>query len=207
MSKTPISKYIKQLNRPVFSTRELSDISGKSASVVAQALNNLAKHCIITKLYRGLWADTSADTLSPYNLVPHLFKNNRVYVSFLSALHLHGIIDQIPQTITLASTSHTKTVKTTVGTYIVHSIAPQYFFGFDWYKGSGSFLIAEPEKALADSLYLFTRKKNQYGFFPELNLNKPFSKNKLKQYVERIPDKNARTSALAKLQQILVEVK
>lgn len=166
MPKTSIIKYIKQLNQTVFSTRELSDISGKSASTVTQALNHLAKHGVVKKLFRGLWADAAPGTLSPYSLIPHLFKNNRIYVSFLSALHLHGIIDQIPQTITLASTSHTNKLKTTLGTYMVHKISPQYFFGFDWYKGTGGFLVAEPEKALADSLYIFTRKKNQDRLFP-----------------------------------------
>jgi predicted transcriptional regulator of viral defense system len=203
MPKSSIIKFIKQINRPVFTTRELSDVSGKSASVVTQSLGILAGQGVVRKLYRGVWAEKTSSALSPFALIAHLFAANRVYVSFLSALHMHGIIEQIPRTITLASTAHSKNVKTALGTFEIHKISPKYFFGFDWHKGNGNFLLAEPEKALADSLYLFTRKKKQYGYFPELNLEKPFSKAKAKEYVSKIPDKNARTCALAKLREIL----
>ena len=198
-----VIKFIKQLNRPVFTTREISDISHKTPSVVTQSLNFLSRQGVVKKLYRGVWMEITQRTISPYVLLPHLFKSGRVYVSFLSALHLHGIIEQIPQVITLASLSHTRKIKTGIGSYIAHKISPGFFFGFDWYKNSENFLIAEPEKALADCLYLFTRKKKQYGFFPELHLKKPFNKEKARLYVQRIPDKNIRKSALVKLREIL----
>jgi len=136
-------------------------------------------------------------------VVPHLFRGSRVYVSFLSALHLHGIIEQIPQVITLASTAHTRKITTTVGTFLVHKISSQFFSGFEWYKGTGSFLVAEPEKALADCLYLFTRKKKQYGFFPELNLKKPFDVKKAREWIQKIPDKKALVAAEIKLEEII----
>ena len=203
MPKTSIVRYIRQLNMPVFTTREISDISQKSASTVTQSLNLLCRHGIIKKLYRGIWTEFAQKKISPFVLIPHLFKSRRVYVSFLSALHLHGIIGQIPQTITLASTSHTKKIKTVIGAFIVHKISPAYFFGFDWYRGTENFLIAEPEKALADCLYLFTRKKKQYGYFPELNIGKSFSIKKTIAYIKKIPDKNAKVLALSRLKEIL----
>jgi predicted transcriptional regulator of viral defense system len=196
-------EHIKMLGRPIFTTREISDLSGKSISTTTQSLNYLAQHNVIKKLYRGIWAEITNKLLSPYMLIPHLLKSNRVYVSFLSALHLHGIIEQIPQTITLASTSHTKKIKTAVGIFIVHQISPAFFSGFDWDKGTKSFLVAEPEKALADCLYLFTRKKKQYGFFPELNFKRPFSVQKVKEWVQKIPDRKSRVAVKAKFDEIL----
>ncbi len=141
--------------------------------------------------------------ISSYMLIPHIFKSTRVYVSFLSALHLHGIIEQIPQTITLASTSHSRKVRTGVCTFVVHQILPEFFSGFDWDKSSEKFLIAEPEKALADCLYLSTRKKKQYSYFPELNLSRPFKKKRVREWIQKIPDKKARVSAREKLEDIL----
>jgi len=129
MSKNTIIKYIKQLDSPVFTTRGLSDISQKSPSTVTQSLNFLCRQGVVKKLYRGIWTEVTNKQISPFMLIPHLFKSNRVYVSFLSALHLHGMIEQIPQTITLASTTHTRKIKTAVGTFIVHKISPGYFFG------------------------------------------------------------------------------
>lgn len=202
MPKTSIIKYIKQLNRSVFTTREISDLSRKSPSAVTQSLNLMCRQGIVKKLYRGIWAEVTNGKIGPFMLVPHLFRARRAYVSFLSALHLHGIVDQIPQSITLASTTHTKKIKTALGTFIVHKISPEYFWGFDWYKGTENFLLAEPEKALADCLYLSTRKKKQYGYFPVLNIAKPFSIQKTEMYIKRIPDKNARRLALSRWEEL-----
>ena len=149
MSMQPISTYIKKLRKPVFTTFEVSSLSGKSLSVVTQSLNHLAKNGLILKVYRGVWAEAGNVSLSPYAVIPYLFNRQRAYVSFLSALHLHGIIEQIPQTITLASIVHTKIIRTKLGVFSVHRISPRFFRGFDWYKGESSFLIAQPEKALA----------------------------------------------------------
>ena len=196
-------EYIKMLGRPVFTTREIADLSGKSPSNVTQSLNYLERHNIIRKIYHGVWVEVTNKLVSPYMLIPYLFKTARVYVSFLSALHLHGIVEQIPQDITLASTSHTKKLKTGVGVFAVHQLSPKFFAGFDWYKGTGSFLIAEPEKAMADCLYLYTKKKNQYGYFPELNLEKSFKINKLKAWLNNIPGEQSKIAAKTKLSDIL----
>ncbi|MDI6757353.1 MAG: hypothetical protein QME32_04955, partial [Endomicrobiia bacterium] len=86
--KTAVIKYIKQLGRPVFSTREITDISGKGASAVTQGLNHLSSQGVVRKLYRGVWAETGRDNINPYALIPHLIAQGRAYVSFLSALHI-----------------------------------------------------------------------------------------------------------------------
>ena len=187
-----ITIFIRKIGRPVFTTHELTAISGKSASAVVQSLNHLVKQGLIIKIYRGVWAEQSLRTISPFEVIPALFPRQRVYVSFITALHLHGIVEQIPQVITLASTAHTIVLHTKAGVFSVHQIAPAFFDGFDWYKEEGHFLIAEPEKALIDSLYLSSRKKKQFGSFPELEFPAKFSFKKASQWVERIPEKTIR---------------
>ncbi|HLD50521.1 MAG TPA: hypothetical protein VJC08_04915, partial [bacterium] len=66
----------------------------------------------------------------------------------------------------------------------------------------GHFLIAEPEKGLIDSLYLSSRKKKQFGFFPELNLPPEFSFKKAARWAERIPEKMIRPYVLEKLREL-----
>ena len=44
-----IMKFIKQLNRPIFTTYELTANSGKSRSTTTQALNYLVRQSLITK--------------------------------------------------------------------------------------------------------------------------------------------------------------
>lgn len=192
--------YIKKLGRPVFTTHELITASGKSTSTIVQSLNRLVEQGLLFKIYRGVWAEAGDKRVSAYEIIPCLFPRQRVYVSFISALHLHGIIEQIPQTITLASMAHTSTIRTKAGVFAVHQINPAIFDGFDWYKGEGSFLIAEPEKALVDSLYLSSRKKKQFGHFPELHFPSDFSFKKAAQWVKRIPEEKIRLYVLKKLE-------
>ncbi len=202
MNKQPVLFFVKNLNRSVFTTNEVALVSGKSLSVVTQSLNTLQKQGLVLKIYRGIWAQTGAKDISPYNVIPFLFSRHRAYVSFISALHLYGIIEQIPQVITLASTAHTRVIHTGIGVFSVHRIMPEFFEGFNWYRGTESFLIAEPEKALVDSLYLSACRKNQFGHFPELHFPKTFSFKKAKNWVERIPNSSIAAAVQKKLKNI-----
>ena len=199
--------YIKQLRRSVFTTTELTQLSGKSASAVVQALNSLQRQGVIFKIYRGIWANTEDERFNVFNVVPFLFKEHRAYVSFISALHFYGIIEQIPQIIMVASTGHTRTIKTSVATYRIHRIHPYFFKGFILYKATQGFLIAEPEKALVDSLYISAHKKKHFGFFPELNFPKSFSFRKAQTWVREIRNKRIRIYVKRKLEKIFNENK
>ena len=206
MRKSSALPAIKKLKNRIFTTHEVSVISGKSLSAVTQSLNNLARDGVVVKIYRGLWAEERADALSPYDVIPHLFPRHRAYVSFISALHLHGIIEQIPQVTTLASTAHAGTIRTNVGVFKVHRINPLFFAGFDWYKGGGAFLIAEPEKALVDCLYLSAYKKKNFGYFPELHFPKSFSLKRAKIWINKIPSRKVRLYAAKSLSDILKRI-
>lgn len=188
MPKHSIMSFIKKIDRPVFTTRELSALSGKSSSTVIQSLNYLCDQGLMLKIYRGIWAQAEHQQLSPYAAVPFLLPSHRAYVSFISALHLYGIIEQIPQEITLASTAHSKKITTGIGAFSIHRLTPGFFKGFGWYKGGDSFLIAEPEKALVDSFYISACRKKQFGFFPEMHFSKSFSFKKVRYWVKEIPD-------------------
>lgn len=194
---------IKRLGCPVFTTHELVMTSGKSTSTIVQSLNRLVDQGLLIKIYRGIWTEAGNRKVSAFKIIPCLFPRQRVYVSFISALHLHGILEQIPQVVTLASTAHTSTIRTKMGVFEVHQIDPAIFDGFDWYKEEGSFLIAEPEKALIDSLYLSSRKKNQFGYFPELHFSSEFSFKKAAQWVRRIPEEKIRLNVLKKMKAII----
>ena len=199
MNETSILAYARHLKRPVFTTRELAMLSKSSLSNTTQKLNTLEKRGLVFKVARGIWTEVGNEKLSPYALIPFLLPKNRSYVSFISALHLYGIIEQIPQVITLASTIHTKKIYTKIGTFIIHQILPTLFDGFDWYRKTGDFLIAEPEKALIDSLYLSARKKKQFRYFPELYFPKSFSFKKACQWAEKIPDLRIKSYVKKKL--------
>lgn len=205
MSREPILKYVKLLRRRIFTTRDVLAISGKSPSTIVQGLNRLAKEGALVKIRRGVWAESSIEPLSPFRIIPFLPSGPQTYLSFLSALHLHGIIEQIPQVNYCASLAHTQTVKTSLGVFSIHRIAPDFFFGFDWYKGTGDFLIAEPEKALLDCLYLSGRKGGRFGHFPELIFPRSFSFRKTRNYAGRIRYERLRKFVLGRLEKIEIE--
>jgi predicted transcriptional regulator of viral defense system len=199
MTREPLLKHIRKLGRPVFTTGEIARLSGKSLSSITQSLGRLATHGLVIKASRGLWVEATRDPPDPFSLISHLLPSARVYVSFVSALHLHGMTEQISQTITLASTVHTYVKRTALAVYAIHRLSPDFFFGFDWYKGTGSFLVAAPEKAVLDCLYLAARKKRQFSDFPELSLPASFSFAKAESWAKKIRDIRLRTAVLMRL--------
>lgn len=202
MKKKPVLPYIKKLKSRVFTTRQISELSQKSPSTVTQALNNLQKQNLIFKVYRGIWAEAADKPLSPYWLIPFLPVQNRCYLSFLSALNLYGIIEQIPRVITLASLGHTRKISTKAGTFSLYQIKPYFFKGFNWYKNENNFLIAEPEKALTDCLYISAYKRKQFSYFPELNFPKTFSFKKAEKWANQIPNDKIKTYVHKRLKNI-----
>ena len=207
MSRISVLASIKRLGRPVFTTMEIASLSGRSSSAATQALDHLRKQGFLLKVYRGIWAEAGNPYLSPYAVIPFLLPTDRAYVSFISALNLHGIIEQIPQETTLASTAHTRRIRTAVGAFSVHRVAPSFFDGFGWYRKTGDFLIAEPEKALLDCLYLSARRKRQYGHFPELDFPRSFSFKKARDWTRRIRDPRISSCVRRKLDALLDEVR
>lgn len=193
---------IVKLDRLVFTTREIAALTGSSLSSTNQGLVRLEEKKLVQKMMRGVWASTHDRRFMPYLLVPFLSASHRCYVSFISALHLHGMISQIPQTITVASTAHTKKIITPIGRFSLHQLAPTFFEGFDWHA-SGQFLIASPEKALVDSLYLSSRRGKRYGFFPELEFPAHFNAAAAERWARCIANAEIRTAVVRKLEHFL----
>lgn len=189
MADRPLIAHIHALGTAVFSTRELCAVSGRSPSVVSQGLAYLVRQGLVYKVMHGVWA--AARLPSQYELIPYVLPKHRAYVSFLSALHLHGIIEQIPQEVALASTAHSREIRTAAGAFAVHHIAASFYSGFGW-AANGRYLLAEPEKALVDCLYISAFRKRQFSHFPELNFPREFSFNKAHAWVKAI--KNTRTA-------------
>jgi predicted transcriptional regulator of viral defense system len=200
-----VSKAIQQIGRPVFTTREISSIGGISLSSTSQTLGRLEKEALLIRVARGIWCVPTDPRFTPFQLVPFLVGSHQAYVSFFSALHLHGMIEQIPQVVYAATTAHTRRRTTPVGTFSFHRVSPGFFSGYDWYSRGGSFLIASPEKGLVDCLYLSSRKGKRFGRFPEIELGKSFSKRKAWSWVDKIPDARIRRNVRSKLSFLLTQ--
>lgn len=202
MSCLTVHESIMGLERPIFTTKEIASMTGRSVSSVSTTLKLLETKGIIVRMSNGLWANPKDHRFNVFSAVHFLLNGHQVYISFITALHIHEMISQIPKVIYAASTSHTKIVKTPLATYSFHKISSPFFAGFDWYKGKGDFLIALKEKALVDSLYISTRKGRKFGHFPELDLPGDFSFRKCREWADLIPSKRIRSNVLGKLEEI-----
>lgn len=187
MSRLSIAKVVQTIGRPVFTSREIALMAQGSLSAVSHSLERMARQGLIRKVARGLWCTPSDPRFTPFLLVPFLAGSHQAYVSFLSALNLHGMIEQIPQSTFCATTGHTRLRVTPVGTFSFHRIHPNFFAGYDWYRGGRDFLIAAPEKALVDSLYLSSRRGTQFRFFPEIEFGRGFRFRVAEAWASRIP--------------------
>ncbi|MFA4874060.1 MAG: replication/maintenance protein RepL [bacterium] len=195
--KMDVIQAIHRIGRLVFTTREIAGLTGSPLASTTQNLRRLEQKGVIRKIAQGVWGFADDPRFSPFLVIPFLNPRHQAYLSFISALHSHGVISQIPQVITVASTAHSRVVKTSVGTYEIHQISPDFFDGFDWHAQS-DYLIASPEKALVDCLYLASRRKRQFANFPELNLDL-LKKREAIRWAKRIKDPRIQTAVLTRL--------
>ncbi|HXV62746.1 MAG TPA: type IV toxin-antitoxin system AbiEi family antitoxin domain-containing protein [Vicinamibacteria bacterium] len=202
MSKPSIVRTMQLLDRPVFRTREIAALRGTSVGAASQALRGLERQGVVSRVARGVWCVPSDPRFNRFLLVSYLSGVHRAYVSFVSALHLHGMIEQIPHVVYAATTAHSHIETTPLGEYSFHQIVPRFFDGFDWYHGQQSFLIASAEKALVDSLYLSTRRGRRFASLPELELGRPFSIQRARGWIRRIPDERIKSLVATELERL-----
>ncbi|MEX0989081.1 MAG: type IV toxin-antitoxin system AbiEi family antitoxin domain-containing protein [Actinomycetota bacterium] len=176
------------MRRPIVTTREAAARLGLSTSRASQILRSLEESGLARRLRHGLWV--LERDLDPFSVPPYLTAPYPAYVSYWSALARHGMIEQMPGQIFVASLGRSRRIITTVGTYSVHHLAPELFDGYEGASGIG--YLATPEKALFDSVYL---RAPQGGpiLMPELELPDGFKEGKLAEWTSRIARPRLRT--------------
>jgi predicted transcriptional regulator of viral defense system len=89
----------------------------------------------------------------PFLIANHLQKAS--YVSLQSALSFYGLIPEVVNTTTSVSTGRPEQLETPLGTYEFRHIKTELLFGYQMIElGEHSALVATPEKALLDLIYL-----------------------------------------------------
>ncbi|HVV50386.1 MAG TPA: hypothetical protein VHO06_12045 [Polyangia bacterium] len=186
---------LQDLRRPVVATRDAAALWGLSVDAANKALRRLAGAGLVTPLRHGLWI--VGKEVDPYLLADYLTAPYPSYVSLQSALYLHGLISQIPHAIYLASLDRTQRIRTAVGTFSVHRIAPEIFGGFD--LSSSGVKLATPEKAVVDFFYLSGTRSRLFAALPEIELPSTFRFAEARTWMDRIPSRRLRTVVATKL--------
>ncbi len=130
--------------RPVFRAREFIALLGGKAAYAYVALNRLKRARKIESIRNGWWAKTGATPEEIASAVSY-----PCYVSFHSALYMHGATTQIPRFVQLAVCRKAKKYRFAAGEAREYRIKKEEFGGFEVKNGMP---MANLEKAFADCL-------------------------------------------------------
>lgn len=132
------------------------------------------------------------------------------YISLHTALSYYGMIPEAVLQITSVTTLKTISFKNDFGEYSYNSVRPELMFGYEPkpLKDGRSVLIATPEKALLDLLYLNTSYRTEQDM-EELRLDEDFMVDdfnieRFNEYVTQVdsPTLTKRTTTLLKSYQL-----
>jgi predicted transcriptional regulator of viral defense system len=192
--------HLRGLGKRVVTTNDVTLALGLERSAATQTLKRLAAEGLLKKIRHGLWAVDPA--LDPLLLPEYLTAPLPSYVSFQSALYLRGMVSQVPEVIYVASLAQTRRVKTTLGAFSIHRLAPTFFGGYETLEESG-IRLAMPEKALLDTLYLGPTRSRMFAHLPEIEIPEGFDRRKAREWVARIPPGPRRASVEQRLDRLL----
>jgi predicted transcriptional regulator of viral defense system len=187
-----------RLRRPIIETGEAAVRLGVTISSASQLLKSLEESGLARRLRRGLWA--LRPEVDPFTVPPYLTAPFPAYVSFWSALARHGMIEQVPRQIFVASLDRTRRVVTSIGTYSIHHLAPELFGGYEGSVEVG--YLATPEKGLFDTVYGRVPRGSQI-LLPEIQLPDGFQEDRLREWTSRIARPRLRTLVSRGLEKVL----
>lgn len=141
---------------PIISLTHIFNINKKPQTLKVQ-LSGWQKKGLVIKLKRGLYILNESDRkIEP----SRIFLANALYSpSYVSTTYAFGYYDLIPEKVedvTSITTKKTAKFTNTFGTFIYQHLKINLFFGFKEIEDENGFpvLIAEPEKAILDLIYL-----------------------------------------------------
>jgi predicted transcriptional regulator of viral defense system len=178
-----------RLGVPVVRTADAAAALAQSTAAASMTLSRLVESGLVTPVRHGTW--WVQGTIDPYRLPEYLTAPLPSYLSLHTALHLRGLIEQIPEVIYAVSLARTQRLETRAGTFSVHHVAPEVFGGFE--ETPAGLKLATAEKALFDFAYLSGGRSRLFTALPELELPRDFRRAVLRRWVQRIPSERGRT--------------
>ncbi len=200
MKATSALASLRDFGRSVLTTADATARLGMTRSAASRLLARLATDGLVTRLRAGLWS--IEPRLDPLALPEALTAPYPAYVSLQTALYHHGLIEQIPQVIYAVTLGRPRRVRTTLGTYSIHRLAPRVFGGYERPRAS-TIQLATPEKALFDLAYLTPSRSRLFTRLPELEIPRGFRIQELRHWIARIAGEHRRAMVEARLTQIL----
>jgi len=152
----------------IFTPLEFRRLTGLSSIASQRILERYTQRGLFCRLKKGLYALTLTKS-SSWVIANRLIKPS--YISYESALSYYGIIPETVYSITSATTKKPKEIEVKGESFVYHSLKRNVFTGYAPLEMNGqTILVAEPEKALCDYLYLVFLKKKKLN--ERLNIRK-----------------------------------
>jgi predicted transcriptional regulator of viral defense system len=178
-----------RLGVPVVETSDAAALLRVSITAAAKTLARLSRAGLIERVRHGTW--WLRPPVDPLRLPPYLTAPLESYLSLQTALHLRGLIEQVPEVYYVVSLARTQRVVTCAGTFSVHHVAPEVFGGSE--ETDRGVRLATAEKALFDVAYLSAGRSRLFTGLPELTLPRGFREAELRRWLARVPSERART--------------
>lgn len=134
----------------VFEPRDVERFLDVSSRNAYRILGNMADKGLVHRLARGRYVlSETYDELDSYEIASHLEPAS--YIGFWSALHFHGLTEQVPQTVFVVVTKAKRSLHVQGQQVRFVQVDPETFFGYDRY---GHAVVSDPAKTLIDCLRL-----------------------------------------------------
>jgi predicted transcriptional regulator of viral defense system len=168
----------------VLKTDDLVQTYNLSEPAVRNTLRRYESRGLVERISTKIYINHFNQHFSPRDLVNTL--RSRSYISVESALVDRGVITQNPAALTCVAPDYRQIFRTKSLTIIYRKISPELYWGFEEKTTRyNKYLVAEPEKALLDWIYL-TRQEGLPTPLDEINLQF-LNPGKLRAYAERFP--------------------
>lgn len=148
-------------NKQIFKLRDVKEIMHVKEALAANLVSRLNAKGIITRIKQGLYSivpfEMGKETIyipDAYITAREIMNNRDYYISFASALQLHGMTTQ-PQLTNYTAIQHTKRPVNASGyDYKFVCMNKKLFFGIEdfWINKQEKIKISDPEKTIIDCL-------------------------------------------------------
>ena len=140
---------LRKSRKAIFSPNDITKITGQSGSGVYVLINRLHNKGLITKPLKGV-ISLSQD---PFVISSQLYPPS--YISFITALYLHGKIQQVIDRIFIVSARKRRQIKVFGMDVQFVTLKRAMIFGYKKERKENSYVVvADVEKAIIDCLYL-----------------------------------------------------
>jgi len=174
------------INEPIFSRHEIILAGGK---IFDYQLTRWVGKGYLLKLKNGIYAFArDFERISGEQVATAIYQPS--YLSLESALSFYGFIPEIVYSYVSVTGKINRTFDNKFGHFIYRHLKSALYWGYHEMKtDTGRYLIADPEKAVLDYLYLNLSKINSESDFNNLRfnqdqLNSTLKKNKFLQYLQ-----------------------